>query len=142
MDRRFLGLDYGEKNVGVALSDLSRRIASPHAVLRAEPRRNLLLGIREIVAAEDVGAIVLGLPLEMSGREGRAAAKARAFAALLRAEVPGVDVVLADERLTSGMSERMLVREFDMSREKRGKIIDKLAAREILQQALDIMNRE
>jgi putative Holliday junction resolvase len=98
--------------------------------------------IGKIVRDSDVGAIVVGLPLEPSGAEGASAEKVRDFEVRLREYLPGVDIILVDERLTSSGVERMLVREFDMSRARRKGIVDKMAAREILQGALDAMNRE
>jgi putative Holliday junction resolvase len=138
-DVRLMGLDYGSKRVGAAISDVSRRIASPYRVLAASPRRNLFLEIAGIAEREGVGAIILGLPLEMSGREGVMAGIVRGFGAELANAVPGVDIAFIDERLSSALSEKMLVREFGMSRAKRAGVLDKLAAREILQLALDLM---
>jgi putative Holliday junction resolvase len=126
--KRIIGLDYGEKRIGVAISDASRTIASPFAVARG------IGEARRIISENDAGAIVVGLPLEMSGKEGEAARKARAFADKLADLAP---VEFMDERLSSQGAEYALIHEADMPRAKRKLVLDKVAAQHILQAYLD-----
>ena len=137
---RVLGIDFGMSVIGLALSDIGGTLASPYSQLGNKSYRELLPELGRIVAGNDVGLVVLGLPLEMGGGEGGTAAKVRSFAAALGGHLPDIDIVLMDERLTSAISEKSLVRDFDMSRAKRRRILDKLSAARILQQFLDMAN--
>jgi putative Holliday junction resolvase len=133
-----LGLDLGTKTIGVAISDLTRQIASPlETIMRrkfSEDARHLL----ELARRERAGLIVLGLPLNMDGSEGPRAQSTRAFARNL-AKLTDIPIVFWDERLSTAVVERMLI-EADASRAKRSAVIDKLAATYILQSALDSLN--
>lgn len=137
-EKRFLGIDFGTVNIGVAVSDVGRQIASPYAMLKNKSYKDLFPEILQIVKEMDVGAIIIGLPLQMNGEEGETASKAREFGRLLGEVIPFVDIAFIDERMTSGMSEKMLIRDFDLSRKKRKAILDKVSAAEILQRALDV----
>ena len=136
-EKRFLGIDYGDVNIGVAISDVGRQIASPYAMLKNKNYKDLFPEIKKIVDEMDVAVIVLGLPLQMNGEEGKTALKVRNFAQKLAEFIPEVEITFVDERMTSAMSEKMLIREFDLSRKKRKAILDKVAAAEILQRVLD-----
>jgi len=136
-EKRFLGIDYGEVNIGVAVSDVGRQIASPYAMLKNKNYKDLFPEIKKIIDEMDVAVVVLGLPLQMNGEEGETARKVRDFAKKLSEFIPEIDVVFVDERMTSAMSEKMLIRDFDLSRKKRKAILDKVAAAEILQRVLD-----
>ena len=136
-EKRFLGIDYGEVNIGVAVSDVGRQIASPYAMLKNKNYKDLFPEIKKIIDEMDVAVVVLGLPLQMNGEEGETARKVRYFAKKLSEFIPEIDVVFVDERMTSAMSEKMLIRDFDLSRKKRKAILDKVAAAEILQRVLD-----
>jgi putative holliday junction resolvase len=132
------GLDLGTKTIGVAISDLTRRIASPLETIRrtkftADARRLL-----ELAAREKCGLFVLGLPLNMDGTEGPRAQSTRAFARSL-ATFSDIPVAFWDERLSTAAVERMLI-DADQSRAKRAAVIDKLAATYILQSALDSLH--
>jgi len=123
--------------VGVAVSDEGGAFALPHATLDAD---DAITSIVTLVADVEPEAIVVGWPLEMSGREGPAVAKVKAFleemvAALEEAEV-SLEVVRWDERLTTMAAESMLI-ERDMSRRKRKQVVDQVAATRILQGYLD-----
>lgn len=130
-----MGLDLGSKTIGIAVSDLSRRIASPRETLKrgkfAADAARLLALAREA----DVGGIVIGLPVNMDGTEGPRAQSTRAFARNLM-RLTDVPVAFWDERLSTAAVERMLI-EADRSRARRGELVDKLAATWILQGALD-----
>jgi putative Holliday junction resolvase len=134
---RALGVDLGERRIGLALSDPSRTVASPHEVLRrsgdpAVDRRAI------IDAARDLGAnvIVVGLPLSLSGRTGPAAKAALAEVEALRAVAGPIEVVVQDERLTTVTAERALG-EARMRRDARRNVVDKVAAAVMLQAWLE-----
>ena len=136
-EKRFLGIDYGDVNIGVAVSDVGRQIATPYAMLKNKSYKDLFSEIKKIIDDMDVAVVVLGLPLQMNGEEGETAKKVRSFAEKLLEFIPEIEVVFVDERMTSAMSEKMLIRDFDLSRKKRKAILDKVAAAEILQRVLD-----
>jgi putative Holliday junction resolvase len=135
---RVLGIDLGSVRVGIALSDPARTIASPHSVLpRSRDHATDHRAILELVQEEEVTAIVVGLPLSLSGATGPAAKAAEAEIEELRTAVgPGVDVVAHDERLTTITAERSLGNA-RMSRMQRRAVVDKVAAAVMLQSWLD-----
>ena len=129
---RLLGLDYGTKRIGVAICDSSRLIASPYAVLEASL---FLPGLDEILAAEEIEGIIVGLPVSLSGEEGPVAEAARSFAEEVATHT-GKPVVLVDERFTTKVAEDVLIRG-GVRRSKRRDIRGKMAATVILQGHLD-----
>ena len=135
---RLIGLDPGSKTVGVALSDLSRIVASPAEHLKRGKFADLAARIETLVKAEDVGGLIVGLPLNMDGSAGPSAQSARQFAENLVARLK-LPVALWDERLSTAAVERLLVEEADLSRRRRGQVVDKMAAAYILQGALEAM---
>jgi putative holliday junction resolvase len=133
---RALGVDLGSKRIGLAVSDFSGTIASPHSVLqRAKSRRLDHEAIRRIVVEEEVEIVVVGLPLTLAGEHGIAA---RAVTDEVRqlGSVVGVPVELVDERLTTVAADRIL-READLSASQRRLHVDKIAAAVLLQTWLD-----
>ncbi len=135
-EERLLGLDVGQKTIGMALSDTRRVVASPLETIRRERLAADLARVRDIVARQGVGGFVVGLPIALDGREGPRCQSVRQFAAdLLKA----CDRPLAffDERLSTAAVERLLIDEADMSRKRRRQVVDKMAAAYILQGALD-----
>ncbi len=132
---RILGLDPGTKRVGVALSDPTFLIASPHAVLDAEPRSRLAEALRVLCREKQVERIVVGLPLRMDGDEGPAAEKVRAFAAWV-GDTLGLPVEFWDERLSTVTAQNALL-EGGARREKRKEVVDMIAAQIVLQHYLD-----
>ena len=132
---RLIGLDLGSKIIGVALSDLGRSIASPLETIARTKFTKDVDRLRALIDAHGVLGIVIGLPRNMDGSEGKAAQSARSFARNLSALI---DLPLAfwDERLSTAAVTRMLI-EADRSRARRDQIVDKLAATYILQGALD-----
>jgi putative holliday junction resolvase len=134
-EARLLGLDVGTKTVGIALSDVTRNIATPHDTLRRTKFTADAKRIAELVEEFDVGAIVIGLPINLDGSEGKRAQSTRAFARNLAAHV-AVPLVFWDERLSTAAVERHLL-EADASRKRRAEVIDRMAAAYILQGALD-----
>ncbi len=137
-DERLLGLDLGEKTIGLAISDRDLTIGSPLETLRRAKFTQDAAALARICAERGVGGLVLGLPVNMDGREGPRCQSVRQFARNL-AEVAGLDLPVAfwDERLSTAAIERLLVQEADMSRRRRAQVIDKMAAAYILQGALD-----
>jgi putative pre-16S rRNA nuclease len=137
--RALLALDLGERNIGVAISDVTRTVASPLATLKKAKFTTNADELAALCAANAVGGIVIGLPVNMDGTEGPKAQSARQFAANLagRIEVP---ISLWDERLSTAAVTRTLV-DADASRRRRAEVVDKLAAAYILQGALDFLAR-
>jgi putative Holliday junction resolvase len=132
-----LGLDVGTKTVGLALSDRTRTVASALKTLRRRRFAEDAEAILAIAAAREVVGIVVGLPVEMSGREGPRAQSCRAFARNL-ASLTDLPVTFWDERLSTAAAERVLI-EADASRKRRAEVVDAVAAAYILQGALDRM---
>jgi putative holliday junction resolvase len=136
--QRLLGLDVGAKTIGLALSDARLIVASPVDTLRRGRFADDAKRLARMIAAEDVGALVIGLPVEMSGREGPRCQSLRQFADNLL-KVVDLPVAFWDERLSTAAVERVLIDEADMSRKRRAEVVDKMAAAYILQGALDAM---
>lgn len=132
---RLMGLDLGTKTIGVATSDLTRQIATPVETVARGKFTTDAARLLELAARENIGLIVLGLPVNMDGSEGPRAQSTRAFARNL-AKLTPIPIVFWDERLSTAAVERMLVAA-DASRARRAEVIDKLAAAWILQAALD-----
>jgi putative Holliday junction resolvase len=132
---RLIGVDLGTKTIGLALSDVERRVATP---LRTIARRAFRRDADEIaaeVAKFEVAALVFGLPLNMDGSNGPRAQATRAFARNLSSLV-ATPVVFWDERLSTAAVDRALIAN-DVSRARRAEVIDRMAAAYILQGALD-----
>lgn len=134
-DKRLMGLDLGAKTIGVATSDRTRMIATPIETIARKKFTTDAERLIAIIAAENIGLIVLGLPVNMEGTEGPRCQSTRAFARNF-ARLSPVPIVFWDERLSTAAVERMLIAA-DASRAKRDQVIDKLAAAWILQAALD-----
>lgn len=139
MSGRILALDPGERRIGLALSDPTGIIASPHAVIDRRTD-NVAERLQRICRDEDVSRIVVGLPVTLDGREGQAAAAARELARLA-AEATELDVILHDERFTTVTAEQALL-EGGMRRAERREVRDKVAAAVLLQSYLDGERRE
>jgi putative holliday junction resolvase len=132
---RLLGLDLGEKTIGLALSDTLLTVATPMETLQRGKFGADAAKLEAIVAAQGVGGLVIGLPLNMDGSEGPSAQSARAFARNFSAR-SALPVVLIDERLSTAAVTRTLI-DADASRRRRAAVVDKMAAAYILQGALD-----
>jgi putative holliday junction resolvase len=133
--QRLLGLDLGEKTIGIALSDVECRIATGFRTIQ---RRKFRDDSQELFAAIDkfdVGALVLGLPLNMDGSSGTRVQATRTFARNIRLQ-RAIPILFWDERLSTVAAERALI-SADMSRKKRAAVIDATAASFILQGVLD-----
>jgi putative holliday junction resolvase len=133
--QRLLGLDLGEKTIGLALSDTTLTVATPFKTLtrgKFKADAAILVGL---IAEHHIGGLIVGLPLNMDGSEGPSAQSARAFAR----NFVGLSVcpaVLVDERLSTAAVTRTLL-DADASRRQRASVVDKMAAAYILQGALD-----
>lgn len=138
-DARLLGLDVGTNTIGLALSDVSRSIATPYDTIRRTKFTEDAKTIRAIVENNQVGALVIGMPLNLDGSEGPRAQSTRAFARNL-APIVALPMLFWDERLSTAAVERHLI-EADASRKRRAEVIDRMAAAYILQGALDRLSR-
>lgn len=134
-DARLLGLDVGTKTVGLALSDVTRSIATSYETIKRTKFTADAKAIAAIVAKEGVGGLVIGMPFNLDGSEGPRAQSTRAFARNLSAHVD-LPMTFWDERLSTAAVERHLI-EADASRKRRAEVIDRMAAAYILQGALD-----
>jgi len=134
-----IGIDLGTKTIGLALSDLTRRIASPLTVLSRNKFTADAAALLDLATKHAAAGLVLGLPLNMDGSEGPRAQSTRAFARNL-APRTSLPILFWDERLSTVAVTRTLI-EADASRKRRGEVVDKLAAAYILQGALDRLAR-
>lgn len=137
--QRLIGIDLGTKTIGLALSDVGRRLATPMETL---PRGKFSVDAAKLLARAkqfDVAAFIVGLPLNMDGSEGPRVQATRAFVRNLSA-LSSIPCVFWDERLSTAAVHRALIAQ-DVSRAKRAEVIDRMAAAYILQGALDRLNR-
>ncbi len=139
--KAIMGFDFGTKRLGIAVSDLLRTVASSYKILERKNLETDIAEIKKIILEKEIGAIVYGLPLQMNGQEGEIAAKVREFADEIYQQT-NLPFMFWDERLSSSAMENFLIKEVDMSRSKRKKILDASAAAYILQGALDRLARE
>jgi len=126
---RYLAIDYGAKRTGLAICDRAETIASPLTVI--EGQKELLKRIVDVVEAENVEAIVLGLPLNMDDSHGFQAERVFQFAEQLKARLQ-IPIHFQDERLSSFGAEKKLA-SVEFTRKKKKKLLDAVAAAEILQ---------
>ena len=135
-DTPWMGLDLGEKTIGVAVSDATRLIASPLELIRKSKFTHEAEQLFKLMAHRQVSALIVGLPVNMDGSEGPRAQSCRAFARNLERLRP-VNVAFWDERLSTSAVERFLIEDLDLNRKRRAQIVDRTAAAWILQGALD-----
>lgn len=136
---RLIGLDVGTKTIGMALSDVERRIASPLETIRRVKFGLDAAALLTIAAKFEAAALVVGLPLNMDGTDGPRAQSTRAFARNL-GNLTALPLVFWDERMSTLAVTRTLL-EADASRARRAEVVDKMAAAYILQGALDRLDR-
>lgn len=134
---RLMGLDIGTKTIGLALSDVERRLASPLDTIRRTRFSDDAAILMKRVGEFQIAALIVGLPLNMDGSEGPRAQSTRAF---VRNLSDTLSVSYWDERLSTAAVERELIAQ-DASRKKRAAVIDRMAAAYILQGALDRLTR-
>lgn len=136
---RLVGIDLGTKTIGLALSDVERRFASPLETIRRSKFRADAERLLTLCARHGVGGLVIGMPYNMDGSEGPRAQATRAFARNL-AQLTELPMTLWDERLSTVAAEQAMIAA-DVSRAKRAERIDAVAAAFILEGALDRLNR-
>jgi putative holliday junction resolvase len=132
---RLVGIDLGSKTIGLAISDVERRLASP---LKTLPRGAFVKDADSLIAIFsefDIAGVIIGLPLDLDGRDNPRAQSTRAFARNLSART-SLPIVFWDERFSTAVVTRSLIAN-DVSRARRAQVIDKMAAAYILQGALD-----
>ena len=137
-NQAILGLDLGTKTIGMALSDVGYMVASPLSTIPRGKFTADMAALDAVLTKHNVGALVIGLPVQMDGLEGPRAQSARSFAAevLKRRDLA---IAFWDERLSTAAVQRMLTDEMDMTRKRRAEVVDKAAAAYILQGALEAM---
>jgi putative Holliday junction resolvase len=136
---RLMGLDVGEKTIGLAVCDPGLMVASPVETLRRGKFTADAQKLRRLVAERQVGGLVIGLPVNMDGSEGPRCQSVRQFAANLLEHLD-LPILFWDERLSTAAVTRTLL-EADMSRKRRAEVVDKMAAAYILQGAIDALPR-
>jgi putative Holliday junction resolvase len=138
-EARLLGLDVGTKTIGLALSDVTRSIATPYDTIKRTKFTSDAKALADIAGKMEVGALIIGLPLNLDGSEGPRAQSTRAFARNLAKHL-ALPITFWDERLSTAAVERHLI-EADASRKRRAEVVDRMAAAYILQGALDRLRR-
>ena len=133
---RLLGLDLGEKTIGLAISDPGLTIASPIDTIRRGKFTRDAVTLIALIEDRKVGGLVIGLPLNMDGTEGPRCQSTRQFAANFMEKLD-IPIAFWDERLSTAAVQRLLTDEADMTRKRRGEVVDKMAAAYILQGAMD-----
>ncbi|MFZ5965990.1 MAG: Holliday junction resolvase RuvX [Bacillota bacterium] len=132
---RIMGLDVGDKTIGIAVSDIMEFISQGVETIRRTNIKADLRRIEELIQENEIGKIVVGLPKNMNGTIGPQGEKVLDFVDRLKKRFP-IEIILWDERLTTVAAERMLI-QADVSRGKRKQVIDMVAATYILQGYLD-----
>jgi putative Holliday junction resolvase len=132
---RFMGLDVGDKRIGVAISDESALIASPRETLERTGNKKDIAHLLDLARREEVSEILVGMPWNLDGTAGPQADKVSRFVDALRASTE-IPIAIWDERLSTVRAEEALI-EADVSREKRRGVVDRVAAAIILQSYLD-----
>lgn len=133
---RIIGLDVGDKTIGIAMSDALKITAQGLEVIRRKSLETDINRLTELIKEYEVTEIVVGFPKNMNGTIGSRGEKTQQFAAVLQERFPACKIHMWDERLTTVAAEKMLI-EADVRRSNRRKVIDKLAAVIILQGYLD-----
>ena len=137
-NKTILCLDLGKKRIGLAISDVNQKIASPYDVIKEKKFSEVLEIIKNLVKEFDIGSIIVGDPINMDGSLGPKSQSSRSFIANINKDIH-IPILLWDERLSTVAAEKSLI-EADISRKKRSEVIDKIAANIILQNFLDFLN--
>ena len=132
-----IGLDLGEKTIGVAVSDTLRTIASPLELIRKGKFTDDANRLFSLMESRGAKGVVIGLPVNMDGTEGPRCQSSRAFGRNLLRLRPELPIAFWDERLSTAAVQRMMTDEMDLTRARRAELVDKMAAAYILQGALD-----
>jgi putative Holliday junction resolvase len=132
---RILGVDFGTKRVGLAISDRDRKIASPLQILHRQSADQDGRLFRELVAEERITQLIVGLPVRTTGNEDQKAREARAYGAWLH-ELTGLPIIFWDERFTTADAEQLLL-DAGLTKKRRQERLDMVAAQLMLQTYLD-----
>lgn len=132
-----VGLDPGEKTIGVAVSDVTRTVASPLAVIEKTKFSKDAEALFKLMDSRGAVGIVIGLPMNMDGTEGVRCQSNRALGRNLLRLKPDLPITFWDERLSTAAVTRVLIDEHDVNRKRRAEVVDKMAASWILQGALE-----
>ncbi|MDC0071260.1 MAG: Holliday junction resolvase RuvX [Alphaproteobacteria bacterium] len=137
-NKTILCLDLGKKRIGLAISDINQKIASPYDVIKEKKFSEILIILKNLIKKFDIGSIIIGDPINMDGSLGPKSQSSRSFISNISKDID-IPILLWDERLSTIAAEKSLI-EADISRKKRGEVIDKIAANIILQSFLDFLN--
>ena len=137
-NKTILCLDLGKKRIGLAISDINQKIASPYDVKKEKKFSEILIILKNLIKKFDIGSIIIGDPINMDGSLGPKSQSSRSFISNISKDID-IPILLWDERLSTIAAEKSLI-EADISRKKRGEVIDKIAANIILQSFLDFLN--
>ncbi len=137
-NKTILCFDLGKKRIGLAISDVNQKIATPYDVIKEKKFSEVLEIIKNLVKEFDIGSIIVGDPINMDGSLGPKSQSSRSFIANINKDIH-IPILLWDERLSTVAAEKSLI-EANISRKKRGEVIDKIAANIILQNFLDFLN--
>ena len=132
-----IGLDLGEKTIGVAVSDVTRAIASPLELIHKSKFTDDANRLFFLMKHREAKGVVIGLPVNMDGTEGPRCQSSRAFGRNLLRLRPELPIAFWDERMSTQAVQRMMTDEMDLTRARRAELVDKMAATYILQGALD-----
>jgi putative Holliday junction resolvase len=136
---RVLGIDYGDKHIGLALSDETGKIALAHSVISGESKKKAVNEIKRLAAKNGVKIIVLGSPINMNNTRGERYDKTAAFKEKLERNIKRVEIALWDERLSTAAALLVLT---DVGEKNKKNFVDKIAATIILQNYLDWLNNK
>ena len=137
-NKTILCLDLGKKRIGLAISDINQKIASPYDVIKEKKFSEILIILKNLIKKFGIGSIIIGDPINMDGSLGPKSQSSRSFISNISKDID-IPILLWDERLSTIAAEKSLI-EADISRKKRGEVIDKIAANIILQSFLDFLN--
>ena len=137
---RYLAIDHGQKRTGLAISDASETLVSPHSVIETASEEELLRQISDVLKAEEIDAIVVGLPINMDGTESDRSRKVRQFVLVMQ-EQTDKPIHLHDERLSS-FEAGYLVGDLELTRKKKKKRLDAIAAASILRSFFEHKNSQ
>ena len=132
---RYLAIDHGQKRTGLAISDASETLVSPHSVIATQSSVELLTRILRVIDEEEIDAVVMGMPYNMDGSEGPRAVQVRQFTTLLADKID-IPILFHDERLSSFEAGNLIV-DLDLTRKKKKKRLDAIAAAAILRAFLE-----
>lgn len=139
-NQRLLGLDVGEKTIGLALSDVGRMIATPYKTIERSKFSKDAEALLAVIQEHKIGGLVIGYPLNMDGTEGPRCQSIRQFVRNLEAKVT-LPMLFADERMST-MNVTTAMLEADLSRKRRAELVDKMAASYLLQGVLDRLGKQ